>query len=49
MIDQLSVLFLLSAFLYAGTSLRHFALAGDGCNDCNCGSENCCGDEGKDK
>ena len=49
MINQLTVLILLSAIFYAGTSLRHFALAGDGCNDCNCSSDECCEDEEKEK
>jgi len=49
MINQLTVLILLLVILYAGTSLRHFVLAGDGCNDCNCGTDDCCEDEGKDK
>lgn len=45
MINQISVLILLSAVLYGGTSLRHFVLAGDGCKDCNCGSDDCCEDK----
>lgn len=45
MINQLTVLILLSAVLSAGTSLRRFALAGDGCTDCNCDSDDCCDDE----
>lgn len=45
MINQLIVLIILSAILYAGASLRHLALAGDGCKDCNCGSDDCCEDE----
>jgi len=50
MINQLTVLILLSAIFYAGTSLRHFVLAvGDGCNDCNCGTDDCYEDEEKKK
>ncbi|PUU90420.1 MAG: hypothetical protein CI947_1464 [Halanaerobium sp.] len=49
MISQLIVLIIISAVLPAGTSLRHFALAGDGCEDCNCGSDDCCGDERKEE
>ena len=45
MINQITVLALLSAVLYAGTTLRRFALAGDGCNDCNCDSDDCCEDD----
>ncbi|MFP4021669.1 MAG: hypothetical protein ACLFUK_08690 [Halanaerobium sp.] len=44
MINQLTVLILLSAVLYAGTSLRHLALAGDSCEECNCDSDDCCED-----
>lgn len=47
MVNQLSVLVLISGVLYAGAFLRRYALAGDGCKDCNCGSDNCCEDEGK--
>lgn len=49
MINQLIVLIMLSAVLYAGAFLRHFALAGDGCGDCNCGNNGCCGDDNKEK
>jgi len=33
MINQLTVLIIISVILYAGTSLRHLALAGDGCDE----------------
>lgn len=45
MINQVTVLALLSVVLYAGTSIRHLVMAGDVCGDCNCGSDDCCEDD----
>ncbi|RAK11820.1 hypothetical protein C8C77_101133 [Halanaerobium saccharolyticum] len=49
MIIQLSVLFLMTVILAAGTSLRRFAVEGHGCKECGCGSDNCCGEEKKEE
>ena len=43
---QLTVLILLMSFIMAGFSLRHYAV--EGCNDCNCGREDCCEEEVKE-
>jgi len=48
MINQLTVLIFLTVVLYGGNSLRHLAFAGDGCGDCNCGSDDCCEDDSKE-
>jgi len=47
MILQIIFLILMISILYAGTSLRHFAV--EGCSDCDCGSENCCEEQEKEE